>query len=212
MRLFENAGDNEAFLGFVAATREVVPMRVVAYCIMPNHWHLVLWPYEDGHLSQFMHRLTLTHTKRWHSFRGTSGSGHIYQGRFKSFPVQSDEHFLVVCRYVERNALRANMVDRAEHWQWSSLYYRSLPGRKGPLGISDGPIGFPDNWVELVNSPQTQQELEAVRKSVIRGRPYGSEKWAQQTAKNLGLVSTLRPRGRPTKRYLVFLTIKADRV
>ena len=71
--------------------------------------------------------LTLTHTQRWHAHHHTTGTGHLYQGRFKSFPVQSDEHFLTVCRYVERNALRANLVKRAEDWLWNSLWHRQRP-------------------------------------------------------------------------------------
>src|SRR5271154_2443491 len=85
-------------------------MRLLAYCLMPNHFHVLLWPREDGDLSQFMRWLTVTHTQRWHAHHRTTGTGHLYQGRFKSFPVQSDEHFLTVCRYDERNALRANLI------------------------------------------------------------------------------------------------------
>jgi hypothetical protein len=88
-------------------------MRLLAYCLMPNHFHLLVWPRADGDLSQFLRWLTVTHTQRWHAHHRTAGTGHLYQGRFKSFPVQSDEHFLTVCRYVERNALRANLVGRA---------------------------------------------------------------------------------------------------
>src|SRR5208337_3088457 len=95
--------------------------RLLAYCVMPNHWHLIVWPRQDGELSRFVGWLTLTHTQRWHAQRHTRGSGHVYQGRFKSFPVQGDEHFLTACRYVERNALRANLVERAEAWRWCSL-------------------------------------------------------------------------------------------
>ena len=92
---------------------------------MPNHWHLVLWPRQDRDLSRFMGWLTLTHTQRWHAHRGTGGTGHVYQARFKSFPVQADEHFLTVCRYVERNALRAKLVKRAADWRWCSLWRRA---------------------------------------------------------------------------------------
>src|SRR5713101_412578 len=86
------------------------PIRILGYCLMPNHWHLVLWPRDDGQLSEFMRWLTVTHTQRWHAHHHTAGTGPVYQGRFKSFPVQSDEHVITVCRYVERNPLRANLV------------------------------------------------------------------------------------------------------
>jgi putative transposase len=97
-------------------------MRLLSYCLMPNHWHLVLWPRADGELSDFGHWLTLTHTQRWHAHYHNVGTGHLYQGRFKSFPVARDEHFLQLCRYVERNPLRAGLVRRAEAWQWGSLW------------------------------------------------------------------------------------------
>src|SRR5207244_11561664 len=98
--------------------------RLLSYCLMPNHWHLMLWPREDDELTAFVRWLTHTHTMRWHAHYHTAGTGHLYQGRFKSFPVQTDEHFLTVCRYVERNALRARLVPRAEDWRWSCLWRR----------------------------------------------------------------------------------------
>ena len=112
--LFEKDGDYAAFERVLAEACQRVPMRILAYCVMPNHWHLVLWPYLDGDLSHFMGWLTLTHTQRWHAHHHTVGHGHLYQGRFKSFLVQQDAHLLAVCRYVERNALRAGLVERAE--------------------------------------------------------------------------------------------------
>lgn len=112
--IFEKNEDYEAFERVLAQAVQRVDIRLLAYCVMPNHWHLVLWPRVDGDLSRFVGWLTLTHTQRWHAHRHTTGSGHLYQGRFKSFPVQTDEHFLAVCRYVERNPLRAGLVSRAE--------------------------------------------------------------------------------------------------
>lgn len=78
-------------------------MRLPAYCMMSNHRHLVLWPRHDGDLSRFMGWLTLPHTQRRHAHHRTVGHGHLYQGRYKSFVVEQNEHFLTVCRYVERN-------------------------------------------------------------------------------------------------------------
>ncbi len=108
LTIFDAEDDYAAFLQVLAEAVARYKMRLLAYCLMPNHFHLLLWPRKDGDLSQFMRWLTLTHTQRWHAYRRTAGTGHLYQGRFKSFPVQSDEHFLTVCRYVERNALRTS--------------------------------------------------------------------------------------------------------
>src|SRR5438105_15248968 len=109
--IFQKDGDYAALERILAEALAQVPgMRLLAYCAMPNHWHLVVWPQHDGDLSEYLRWLTVTHTQRWHAHHHTSGTGPLYQGRFKSFPVQEDEHLLALCRYVERNPLRANMV------------------------------------------------------------------------------------------------------
>jgi putative transposase len=199
LTLFEKDEDYEAFERVLAQAVQRVDMRLLAYCLMPNHWHLVLWPRTDGDLSRFVGWLTLTHTQRWHAHRHTTGSGHLYQGRFKSFPVQTDEHFLTVCRYVERNPLRAGMVPRAEAWRWGSLWWRKQGSAAVGTLLSAWPVEQPGAWVRLVNEPQSQEELEALRRCVGRGQPFGSLVWQQQTAARLGLGSVFRPRGRPRK-------------
>ena len=113
MTIFDDESDYAAFERVMAETMERKPMRLLAYCLMPNHWHLVLRPRKDGDLGRFMQRLTVTHVRRWHEHRHTAGEGHLYQGTYKSFLVAQDEHYLSVCRYVERNALRAGLVPRA---------------------------------------------------------------------------------------------------
>jgi putative transposase len=120
--LFEKPADYEAFEKILQEAYERTGIWIAAYGLIPNHWHLLLWPRSDGELSEVMRWGTVTHTQRWHAHRRSSGSGPLYQGRFKSFPVQTDEHFLTVARYVERNALRAKLVKRAGQWRWSSLW------------------------------------------------------------------------------------------
>jgi putative transposase len=195
--LFDKAGDYEAFEKVLREAVEFVPMRLLAYCLMPNHWHLVLWPRRDEDLSEYMRWLTVTHTQRWHAHSHTAGTGPIYQGRFKSFPVQQDEHFLSVCRYVERNALRARLVRKAENWRWSSLWRRE---QGGVPWLHAWPLEAPADWLAYVNRAETAAELEALRRSVVRGAPYGSTAWQARTAKRLRLESSLRPRGRPHKK------------
>src|SRR6516162_7022302 len=118
--------------------------------LMPNRWHLVLWPRADGDLSEYLRWLRVTHAQRWHAHYHTSGSGALYQGRFKSFPVEEDDHLLAACRYVERNALRAGLVARAEAWPWGSLQQR-LAGTPEPLLLDPGPIALPADWKAYVN-------------------------------------------------------------
>src|SRR5262249_40908331 len=158
----------------------------------PNHWHFVLWPRHDGELTAFLRWLTHTHTQRWHAHYHTAGTGHLYQGRFKSFPIQEDDHLLTVLRYVERNALRAGLVERAEDWRWSSLAARLQPGAAGASLLSEGPVPLPADWLGWVNRPQTEAELRAVREAVARGSPFGGAAWQQRVARRLGLEYTLR--------------------
>ncbi|MCZ6624854.1 MAG: transposase [Deltaproteobacteria bacterium] len=199
-RIFENERDYHALEHVMADTIQHVPVRILAYCLMPNHWHMVLWPQQDGELGAFMQRLTTTHVRRWHLHRHSVGSGHLYQGTYKSFPIQDDKHFLTVCRYVEQNALRAGLVKTAENWRWSSLWLRLLgKSEQDKPALSEWPVARPQNWVSLVNQPQASKELEAVRLSVQRGRPYGGEVWQRWMTKRLGLESTFRSRGRPHK-------------
>jgi putative transposase len=197
LRLFEKPADYLAFENILHQANERTGIRITAYCLMLNHWHLLLWPRDDGELSEVMRWITVTHTQRWHAHRQSSGTGPVYQGRFKSFPVQTDELFLTVARYVERNALRAKLVKRAEQWPWSSLW-RWTKGDAEPLAfLSDWPVERPRQWVAWVNEAEKASELEDLRSSAQRGRPFGSETWVARTAKRLGLESTLRPRGRP---------------
>jgi putative transposase len=195
-------GDFDAFARVLAEAVARYDMRLLAYCLMSNHFHLVLWPKADGDLSRFMRWLTLTHTQRWHAHRHSAGSGHLYQGRFKSFPVQCDEHFYTVCRYVERNALRAGLVTRAEQWRWGSLWpmsHRRTVVATEPA-LSAWPIGRPADWIERVNTPLSPLEEEAMHRSIRRGQPFGASEWQLMTAAELGLESTFRPRGRPKKK------------
>ena len=195
--LFEKPGDYAAFETILAAAAVRTRIRLAAYCLMPNHWHLLLWPRHDGALSEVLRWITVTHTQRWHAHRKTAGTGPVYQGRFKSFPVQTDEHFLTVARYVERNAIRAKLVSRAEDWRWGSLWRRTQGDPELSAWLSDWPIERPRDWVARVNRPHTALELESLRLSVQRGRPFGEEAWVGRMAKRFGMESTVRPRGRP---------------
>jgi putative transposase len=200
IELFADEGDYAAFERVLAAALQREPgMRLCSYCLMPNHFHLVLWPKDDGILSRFMQWMTMTHTQRWHAHRGTGGRGHLYQSRFKSFPIQQDEHFLSVGRYVERNALRANLVQRAEDWRWCSLQVRQNGYRPMIDHLAAWPVDVPRKWTEIVNEPQDENELAALRLSRDRGRPFGSPAWTAASAKRLGITSSMRPAGRPKK-------------
>ncbi len=195
--VFHKDGDFEAFERVVVEGLEKFPVDLFAYQWMNNHWHMVLSPREDGGMAAFLSWVTMTHVQRYHAHYKTTGEGHVYQGRYKSFPVQDDVHFHIVCRYVERNALTAGLVDRAELWRWGSLW--NWLGGDSPIGLSPWPYARQPRWIERVNMALSEKELKAVQTSMERGSPLGTIDWVDSTVKRLGLESTMRPRGRPKK-------------
>ena len=196
-RIFRKKGDYAAFVKLLVEGCKRADIAVFAYCLMPNHWHLVLRPAGDHDLAQFIGWVSNTHVKRYHQHYQTTGGGHLYQGRYKSFPVEQDEHLLTVLRYVEANPLRAKLVDRAQDWPWCSLGSSASDEAQGLL--EPWPLDRPPDWLQMVNQTATDAELESLRTCVNRGRPYGSQPWVTQTAGSLGLSFSLRSRGRPKK-------------
>ena len=194
--VFHKDADYQAFVDIIGASCERLPMRVLAYCLMPNHVHLALWPRGDGDLSRWMQWLMTAHVRRYH--RHYHSSGHVWQGRFKAFPIQQDAHLLTVLRYIEQNPLRAELVERAEGWPWSSLWWWRQRGQPGFLHT--GPVDRGRRWLAEVNRKFDESELQRLRRSVNRGAPVGSDLGTRRTAARLGLESSLRPRGRPPKK------------
>jgi putative transposase len=192
--VFRKAGDYAAFVQLLRQAGERVDVRLLAFCLMPNHFHIALWPRRDGDLSVYMMWLMTAHVRRYHEHYHTSG--HIWQGRFRSFPIQEDEHLLTVLRYIERNPVRAGLVERAEDWLWSSAM---ASGENRPV-LDPGPVPRPAQWHRHVNQPQTEAEVERLRECLRRRRPYGDQAWTVKTARRMDLEASLRPRGRPPKK------------
>jgi len=191
-RVFHDSADYAAFLSLIVETQQHLAMPVLALCLMPNHLHLVVRPDGNGDLARWTHRLFTTHVRRHH--RKYQTSGRVWQGRFKAFLIQEDDHLITVMRYVERNALRAGLVARAEDWRWSSLRWRRT--QSNGLELAPPPVALPESWVNYVNEPQTPAELESIRTCIQRQRPYGADRWVADRALNLGLLHTLAPLGR----------------
>ena len=198
MTIFEDQEGFAAFENVLSQAVERSHMRLLAYCLMPNHWHLVLWPKQAADLSRFFGWVCTTHVRRWRMHRHSNGEGHLYQGRFKSFPIQRDEHLLKVMAYVEANPLRAKLVERAQDWPFSSLWAGERPA-ESRVQLADGLLRRPADWLQRVNRSLSEDELERLRTSVNRGRPYGAERWTEAAAARLGLESSLRSPGRPRK-------------
>ncbi len=174
-------------------------MRLLAYCIMPNDWHLVLYPKKDGDLSKFMSWLTNTHTRRWHTMKGTIGQGHLYQGRYKSFICQKDAHFVALVRYVERNGKKAKLCKLAQNWKCSSIWRREYGTINQKKLLSAWPVDMPISYLSFVNEPQKEDEEEVIERSIIKSNPFGGLGWTEKVVEKFGLEQTLRGVGRPKK-------------
>jgi putative transposase len=192
--VFHKERDYQVFVNLMRQGKKLHPLNILAYCLMPNHFHIVVKTIRAEELSRFMQWVMTSHVRRYHAHHKTSG--HVWQGRFKSFAIQADEHLIMALRYVESNPIRAGLVKSAEGWGWSSHLERI--SRKKFTGILDElPIELPRNWYQYVDEPLTEKELYRIRQNVVRQSPYGSLEWRVKIVDELGIESTIRPRGRP---------------
>ncbi|NOX96890.1 MAG: transposase [Nitrospirae bacterium] len=194
--IFHKDQDYKGFVELIEEAKSRYSVKILAYCLMPNHFHLVVMPIQAEELSKYMQWLMTSHVRRYHTCYGTSG--HVWQGRFKSFMIQEDRHLLTVLRYVEGNPVRANLVKSAKDWMWSSN--RESVGKNLHFLIDKLSIELPQDWGRYIDEPLTANELAKLSESTNRGSPYGTPIWQMKVSKDLGLESTLRPRGRPRKR------------
>jgi putative transposase len=198
-QIFNKDEDYHLFEKILLETKELFNMRILAYCLMPNHFHLILYTENDGDLGKFMHRLSNAHTRKVHAITNTNGSGHLYQGRYKSFLVDNDNYLLAVIKYVERNAIRAKLSRLCEGWQWGSAWRRIHGTIKEKELLDQESFKLPDNYINWINSPDNQEILNIIRNSIEKGVPYGREKWIDKMVSVHHLESTLKSVGRPRK-------------
>ncbi|HAJ56426.1 MAG TPA: transposase [Candidatus Omnitrophica bacterium] len=191
-KIFHKQQDYQAFLNLMIEAKKQYPIKIFAYCLMPNHFHLVVMPNKAEDLSKWMQWLMTSHVRRYHKHYGTTG--HIWQGRFKSFIIQNDAHLITVLRYAEANPVRSKLVKSAEGWRWSS--HGEMLGENKRRLINKAPIELPDNWNKYVNYG-AEENLEKIRQSIKRQSPYGDTEWQSAICKQLGLESTVRSIGRP---------------
>lgn len=193
--IFETDDDFKAVLETMEETLAKMPLDIFSYCIMSNHWHFAVRPKQDGDMGRFFGKMTQTITQRWHAFHHTTGSGHLFQGRFKTFLVQTDSYFIQLMKYIEANPLRAGLVNRAEDWKWGSLYARRINPEWASKILSCWPVDIPSNYLQGVNQPLPKIFIEQIRGSVTRGRPLGDENWVNSVIGKYSLEHTMRPRG-----------------
>jgi len=208
--MFRKDDDFKAFEQVLeeAVVRAAGSVSLLGYCVMSNHWHLVIRTHEDKAMGQFMKWLTTAHAGRYRVAHGRQGIGHLYQGRYKSFLIEQERHLLTVLRYVERNAARASLVERAEDWRWSSLNRWRFGNEEAQAMLSSWPVSAsgvrdkarfnrPKQWLRTVNTPLGEAELEALRVAAERQRPFGSPAWVARVVKKFDLQWTVRGPGRP---------------
>ena len=197
--IFRTNGDYAAVLQSLEETLDDVLIDLYSFEIMPNHWHFGVKPNHNGDLGRFFGKFTQKVTQRWHAFHGSAGTGHLFQGRFKSFIVQKDSYFLQLMKYIESNPLRAGLVDRAEEWKWGSLHLRTYKPQLAEKLLALWPIDRPVDYLSYVNQPASDKALKEIRNATIRGKPLGEPLWVQSKVEIYHLDHTVRRRGRPNK-------------
>jgi len=193
--IFHKEKDYEAFVKLMKEAKERYPVKVYGYCLMPNHFHMAVRPEKGEELSKWMQWLMTSHVRRYH--RHYESSGHVWQGRYKSFIIQEDGHLLMVLRYIEGNPVRAKIVQSAGEWIWSS--HGEMVGSCKRGLIDKTPIDIPAEWTEYVDASMSENDLDRMRSSVNRQTPLGDAGWLMKVCKEFGLESTVRRRGRPKK-------------
>jgi len=199
LSIFQRTEEFGLFESVLVEAKEKLDMRILAYCCMPNHFHLVLQPRHDGDLSKFLYWFTLTLTARWHAIHGTTGYGHIFQGRYKSFLIQNDRHLLTVIRYVERNPLRASLIQNLSEWRCGSYYRRMHGSLKQRELLSPPSIPLPNDYVQWVQKALSDSEVQSIRESVNRSKPFGADNWRDVMVSRFNLQASIRNKGRPLK-------------
>ena len=176
-RIFHEDTDYERFLRLLAGEKRRHPVRLYGLCLISNHVHFVIEPECDGALSTYVKCVLGGYACYLRKKTRTLGYGHVFKSRFWSDGIDDSRHFISALRYVEANPIRAHLCERAEDWRWSSLPLR----RRDNLGLLDPcPYELPDDWTEIVNSPQSLAELEELRGRPI-GRPRGTRRPNRET-------------------------------
>jgi len=179
-RIFFADRDYETFLRLMWYAKERHPVEVFGVCLMPNHFHALMRPRAAGALSAYWQWVLGCYACDLRSTTNTLGYGHVFQRRFWNRGIEDRRHFLAVLRYIEANPVRAGLTNRAEQWRWGSAALRHTS--RGFL-LDPLPFVLPDDWIEIVNSPQPFADLDAIRNPEPRGRPVKSQSGPQDEAR-----------------------------
>ncbi|MEW6536710.1 MAG: transposase [Candidatus Auribacterota bacterium] len=195
--IFEDDQDRQEYLALVQRYKQDTECKVLSYCLMDNHVHLLIIPLKAESLSKFMQKVALKYTQ--YANDKYKRSGRLWECRFFSSPVETDTYLLAVCRYIERNAVRAGVVGQPEHYEWGSAKYR-VSG-KNPEFLDDI---FPEyanreEYLEFLKLPPNSGQYEMISRSTSRGYPIGSMRFYEKVMKLTKRDLTKRPVGRPKK-------------
>jgi len=193
--IFHKPPDFAAFLALMTEAACQIRMRILAYCIMRNHFHFLLWPRQGSDLSAYMQLLMNLHIQRYLKHYPPASRGHIYQGRYRNVIVQNGAGLLTVARYIEANPIAAGLVRRAEDYKWSSA--SRLASRPGRPALEPGVIDRSKEWRRFVNEPVSAESFEDLEGCIRKGTPIGDPEWRARVVAEHGLIHTTRDRGRP---------------
>jgi putative transposase len=178
--LFTGPADYDAFMALARRAQRRTKIRILAYCLMPNHWHFAVWVEHDAQLRAFIGWLSTVHAMHVRTWTGTRGRGAVYQDRYLAVPVEAETYYYRLIRYIERNAARAGLVDRPEEWPWGSA---AALGGVDDIGLAEWPVDRPSHWLDFINDEDTVTDLALIRartqaRQAITRQRLGVEKLA----------------------------------
>lgn len=195
--IFPDSGAYQSFEDLLIEGQKTWEMPMLAYVIMPNHWHMLVYPKKDGDMGKYFHWLTTTHACRLRAFRNTIGEGPVYQGRYKSFLIDTDAYLLTALKYIERNPVRAGLARTPEEWKWGSANRRIFGTEQERALLAPSPVPLPDAYRAWINAGEEEEALEQIRNSVTKGIPFGGDTWRDEMITKFALRHTTRLAGRP---------------
>jgi putative transposase len=166
--IFRKSVDYGSFLALLREARERYPVELFAYCLMPNHFHLVVRARGLDAISAYMHFVQRAHACDLRECDRTRGHGHVFQRRYWNKHIEGSGHLMTVIRYVEANPVRAGLVNFAPQWEWGSMWDR-VTGERDLLHPL--PWRLPDDWPVIVSVPLERIDIERIRRPYKRGRP-----------------------------------------
>lgn len=198
-KIFSSDTDREKYLSLTDTESKRYGLKILAYCLMPNHVHFIAVPENDDSMGKVFKYANMKYSQAYNKKIGTGG--HLFQGRF--FSSVMDERYVIACaRYIERNPVRAKMVKTPCDWKWSSakahcgIDERDTFGVRALFDYADYPQ---KNWKKFIEEPDDAEEIKRIRSQTRRGRPLGENQFIRKLEKKLNRFLALKPRGRPKK-------------